>query len=114
MDQIGSELKKILMAGIGAVSVSVENAQEIIDSLAQKGEITFEQAKTLSEEAAAKVKKIIDDSEIKKAFTIKPTPDTVLRDLKTLSPDEIAFVKKAIRDLEAKGEEMPKGSPDTE
>jgi polyhydroxyalkanoate synthesis regulator phasin len=107
MDQIGSELKKILMAGIGAVSVSVEKAQEIVSTLAQKGEITFEQAKTLSEEMAVKVKKSIEESEIKRAFGGKPTSDSVIRDLKTLSPDEIAEIKKAIADMDTQCEDTP-------
>jgi polyhydroxyalkanoate synthesis regulator phasin len=107
MDQLGNELKKILMAGIGAVSVSVEKAQEIVNTLAQKGAITFEQAKTLSEEAAAKIKKAIDESEIKKALDHKPTQDSVIRDLKSLTADELACIKKSIEELESLNAEQP-------
>lgn len=54
---IGEELKKIVLAGIGATAVTVEKSQEILDELIQKGEITVEQGKTMNEELKHNIKK---------------------------------------------------------
>lgn len=93
MEQIGSELKKILMAGIGAVSTGVEKSQEVIDKLAQKGEITYEQAKVLSQETANKVKKAYDESGIADFFSCKVKKENVVEDLKILAKDDLVWLR---------------------
>lgn len=47
--KLGDGLKKLLMAGIGAVATTAEKSSEIIDDLAKKGEITWEQSKDLQQ-----------------------------------------------------------------
>ena len=47
---INEDLKKVLLAGIGAVATTAEKAQEVVDTLIKKGEITVEQGKVLNEE----------------------------------------------------------------
>ena len=54
--ELGSDLKKILLAGIGAVAVTAEKGEEIVKELVKKGEITLEQGKVLNEELKHKVK----------------------------------------------------------
>ena len=93
MDQINSELKKILMAGIGAVSTGVEKSQQVIERLAQKGEITYEQAKVLSQEAASKVKKAYDESCIADFFSCKVKKENVVDDLKTLAKEDLIWLR---------------------
>lgn len=93
MDQINSELKKILMAGIGAVSTGVEKSQEVIERLAQKGEITYEQAKVLSQEAASKVKKAYDESCIADFFSCKVKKENVVEDLKQFSVEDLTWLR---------------------
>ncbi len=96
MDQLGNELKKILMAGIGAATTAVEKTGEVIEKLAQKGEITYEQAKEMGAEAAAKIKKAVDESGIADAFTCKPRVENVKNDLKQMSQEELDEIKGAI------------------
>ena len=43
-------MKKIFLAGIGAIAVTAEKSAEIVDGLVKKGEITVEQGKILNEE----------------------------------------------------------------
>ena len=43
-------LKKILLAGVGAVALTVEKAEEILDEMVEKGEITVDQGKALNKE----------------------------------------------------------------
>ena len=54
MDQLSDELKKMLKAGMGAVAAGLEKGQEAIDSLAQKGEPIYQQAKSAVSDAADK------------------------------------------------------------
>ena len=54
-------VKKLLLAGIGAVTVGAEKAAEVVDDLVAKGEITVEQGKTLTKELQEKAKQKKDD-----------------------------------------------------
>ena len=40
MDGIGENVKKILLAGIGAVATTAEKSKEILDEMVKKGELT--------------------------------------------------------------------------
>lgn len=44
------DIKKIMLAGVGAVATTAEKGQELIDMLVKKGEMTVEQGKVLNEE----------------------------------------------------------------
>ena len=66
--QVTDSLKKILMAGFGAVSSGVEKSQEVLDKLAEKGESAYQQAVTAGKETADMLKKAYDESGIKEFF----------------------------------------------
>lgn len=42
--------KNIFLAGVGATAYSVEKAQELVDDLVKKGELTVQQGKVVNEE----------------------------------------------------------------
>ena len=48
MEKLGSGLKKVLLAGIGAVAVTGEKSKELLDEMVKKGELTVEQGKALN------------------------------------------------------------------
>lgn len=50
MDGLGNNLKKVILAGIGAMAVTAEKSKDILDELVKKGELTVEQGKMLNEE----------------------------------------------------------------
>lgn len=62
MDRLGDGLKKIMLAGIGALAVTGEKSQEIVESLVKKGEITVEQGKVLNQELKHNIKSKVDDA----------------------------------------------------
>lgn len=93
MDQIGSELKKIIQAGFGAVSTGVEKSQEVIDKLAKKGEASYEQAKSFTKDAAGKVKKAYDDSCIPDLLSGKIKKEDIAESLRKLSAEELTWLK---------------------
>ena len=39
---LGKDLKNLLLAGIGAVAVTAEKSQALLDELVKKGELTVE------------------------------------------------------------------------
>ncbi len=59
--ELGEGLKKIFLAGVGAIATTAESTMEIIDSLVKKGEITVEQGKVLNEELKRNAKEKMND-----------------------------------------------------
>ncbi|WP_160670319.1 phasin family protein [Clostridium sp. C8-1-8] len=45
-----NELKKVMLAGVGAVATTYEKANEIVNDMVEKGKITVDEGKELSEE----------------------------------------------------------------
>lgn len=99
MEQIVNEMKKVLKAGIGAVATGVEKTQEAIETLAQKGEPLYEQAKTAVTDAADKVKKAVADSGIADAFSCPSRTDRVIRELQQMTQEELDEITAAIEDI---------------
>ena len=52
-DLLGDGLRKVLLAGIGALATGYEKSSELVDELVKKGEITVEQGKALKAAAEA-------------------------------------------------------------
>ena len=50
MNNFSEDLKKVLLAGIGAVAVTAEKSKEVVEDVVKKGELTVEQGKVLNEE----------------------------------------------------------------
>lgn len=53
-------IKKIFLAGVGAVATTGEAAKNLIDNLVEKGELTVEQGKVLNEELKRNTKEKIN------------------------------------------------------
>ncbi len=100
MSEIGGDLKKLLLAGLGAVATTAEKSRQIVDELVQKGEITLEQGKVLNEELKRNVK-----DQVKQHVTVTVTGPAQgvqgIRDtIAKLSPEELEQVKAAIAEQE--------------
>ena len=66
--QVTDSLKKILMAGFGAVTTGVEKSQQALDKFAEKGEDAYQQAVAAGRETAEKLKKAYEESGIRELF----------------------------------------------
>jgi len=53
-DNITGDLRKIMMAGVGAVAVAAEKSKQLIDDLAQKGENAYQDAQPTIDDLAQK------------------------------------------------------------
>lgn len=63
----GDGLRKVFLAGVGALATTVEKSQEIVDDLVKKGELTVEQGKALNAELKHKVEEAKEAPEDKDA-----------------------------------------------
>ena len=78
----------MLLAGVGAVAMSAEKANEIVGTLVEKGEITVEQGKELNQE----LKRTFDEK--KESNKEKDIEGFV----NGLSEEEVEKLKKALKD----------------
>lgn len=62
MDQLNDGIRKLILAGIGAVAATKEKSEVILDELVKKGELTVEQGKVLNEELKHNIKNAIRDN----------------------------------------------------
>lgn len=62
MDNLGDGLKKVLLAGIGAVAVTAEKSKEILDEMVRRGELTVEQGKVLNKELKHNIRKTVKEN----------------------------------------------------
>lgn len=96
----GDEMKKVFLAGVGAVASTVEAGQQVIDKLVEKGELTIQQGKVLNEELKHNLENDKDDLKngvVKEGINI-------LDNIEKLSKDEIKKLKEKLIDLENKSE----------
>ena len=99
MEQIGNEIKKMIQAGLGAVATGVEKTQEAIDTLAEKGEPIYEQAKAAVCDAAEKIKKAVDESGIGDLFVCPDRVDQVIEKMQEMTQRELDQVRAALEDI---------------
>lgn len=89
---LGEELKKVLLAGIGAAATTYEKGQELVDQLVEKGELTVEQGKVMNEELKRTVKDKVKENVTVVVKDNDATVDNVLSAFDKLTPEEQASV----------------------
>ena len=101
MEDLEQKLRKIMMAGLGAVQKAADVSKDVIENLAESGEKTYEQLKTSGAEAVQKVRQVLDENEFnlsirKKADKLK----NLAQDYTDLTPQERNLVEELFRGLE--------------
>lgn len=98
MDGIGENIKKILLAGIGAVATTTEKSKELLDEMVKKGELTVEQGKVLNEELKHNIKKTMKE---KVNVSVKVSdPEELDALLENMTPEQIDRLKERLSQLE--------------
>lgn len=98
MENLGDSMKKILLAGIGAVAVTTEKSKEILDEMVKKGELTVEQGKALNEELKHNIKKTVKE---KVNVSVKASsPEELDELLSAMTPEQLEALKSRIQDME--------------
>lgn len=93
-------MKKIFLAGIGAIAVTAEKSAEIVDGLVKKGEITVEQGKILNEE----LKRDVSDKVKKAASNIqgKEPVEKIADRVGEMTAEERALLRRRLEEAESK------------
>jgi len=94
---ISDELKKVWLAGVGAMALTAEKTEELIEKLVKKGEITVEQGKELNEELKHKAREKVKDSLSKNKLCV----EAVIDNMDQMSEEEIAAIKAKLAEMEA-------------
>ena len=84
MNNLSEELKKVLLAGIGAVATTIEKSKDVVDELVKKGELTVEQGKALNEELKHNLTK-----KTEKTVSV----DQISKDLENINPKDLEILK---------------------
>ena len=123
MDQLSEGLRKLILAGIGAVAATKEKSEVILDELVKKGELTVEQGKVLNEELKHDIKDAIrenvtlhvvtpeeteDDEEEAGEEETDDTAEFVLDAVDTLTDEQLAALKARIAEREKDSADAPK------
>ncbi len=91
MNNISDDLKKIMLAGIGAVATTAEKSKEVVDAFVKKGELTVEQGKILNEELK---------HDIKEKLRTPADVETISKDLEKVNKEDLSKLKAKIEELE--------------
>lgn len=95
MKNLSEDLRKVFLAGIGAVALTAEKGKEMIDTFVEKGEITLEQGKALNEELKRNVNETIH-----KNTASEQDKNSLLGQLEKLNPEELDAIKQKLAEME--------------
>lgn len=102
MEKFSDNIKKVILAGIGAVAVTAEKSKDLLDEMVEKGELTVEQGKVLNEELKHNIKKTVKE----KVNAVKPSSAEELSELlDKMTPEQIAALKEQILKKEAEADQ---------
>ena len=91
MDSIKKEVRKLLMAGLGAAAEGVEKGDALLEKLAEKGEETLKQGKIKNEELKRTVKEALKGDK---------EADSGFESVKKMSAEQIQALKARIEEVE--------------
>lgn len=85
---LGEGLKKILLAGVGAVATTYDKGQEIVEDLVRKGELTVEQGKVMNEELKRNVKDKVKENVTVVVKEEEADDEKIIAHLAQMTPEE--------------------------
>ena len=112
MDGLGENLKKVMLAGVGAVAVTAEKSKELLDEMVKKGELTVEQGKVLNEELKHNIRQTMKE---KVNVSRKPnSPEELQEMIGKMTPEQLADLKEAIAKMETPEKQTEEDKGETE
>lgn len=89
--EFGDGIKKVMLAGIGAVAITAEKSKDLVEQLVRQGEITVDQGKVLNDE----LKHTVENH-------ASPDHGTVAERIETMSDEELAAVRAKLAQVDAR------------
>lgn len=99
MDAISEGLRKLILAGIGAVAATKEKSEVILDELVKKGELTVEQGKVLNEELKRDIKEKVKETVTVQVVKEAPEGD-ILSQVDSMSREDRQALKEKLAAME--------------
>lgn len=100
---VGEDLRKIFLAGVGAVAETAERGRDMIDELVKKGELTLEQGRVLNEELKRNVKDRVREHVTVTVGKAAPADVQGVKDaVEHLGDEELGQIKAKIAEVEEK------------
>lgn len=99
-----NELKKLFLAAVGSASVTYEKASKIVDEMVEKGRITVEEGKELTEE----LRKTIHSKKQEFMPITKEDLKQILIDMDYATKDDLYEIKERLNRLEGTFDQMEK------
>lgn len=96
MLDLGENLRRLILAGVGVAAVTKEKGADVLNELVKKGELTIEQGKVLNEELKNNIKDAMREN-----VTIVTPPDDVISAVDSLSDEQLEALKAHIAAREA-------------
>ena len=97
MEKLTDNLKKVILAGIGAVAITAEKSKDV--DMVKKGELTVEQGKVLNEELKHNLKQTVKNNvNVKVKVT---TPEELSELLDKMTPEQLEALKAQIKEKES-------------
>lgn len=107
--EIGEDLRRIFLAGVGAVAETAERGKDLVNELVKKGELTLEQGKVLNEELKRNVKsKVAEHVSVTVTKQSPADAESVTKAVESMGPDELRRLKEKIAEVES-GRQTPAG-----
>ena len=97
-------LRKVFLAGVGAVASTAENAKELIDDLVEKGELTVAQGRMLNEELKHTAKEKVKEQAI---LTVTRNYTDAMNSVDQMTEEELNALKEKIAQTEEARKEQP-------
>lgn len=95
LSNLSDDVKKIFLAGVGAVAVTAEKSKEVINDLVKKGELTIEQGKVLNEELKRNIKKTVREH-VSHDFD----KEVILDKIQTMDQEQLDEIKAKLAEME--------------
>ena len=80
LQSVGNDLKKILLAGIGAAAVTAEKYPQVVAELVRRGELTVEQGRSINEELQHKAQQRRQEEWLEQVERLSPQQRQALKD----------------------------------
>lgn len=111
LNELGEDLKYLLLAGIGAVATTAEKSKDVVEDLVKKGQLTVSQGKVLNEELKHNLKKKGEQAAEKLGEQAEKVAEklgkksslsaqTVLDSLDSMSEEELAAIRQKLQEME--------------
>lgn len=98
MDQLGESIRKLILAGIGAVAMTKEKSADVLKDLVKKGELTVDQGRVLNEELKHNLKEKIRDNV---TVNVSSAPENLMDAVDGMDDAQLAALKARIQAAEA-------------